>query len=284
MATVFSEDWSAGNSIFSSVYRYNRVAVGDPDSEADDPLYPYIWVAEGVYVNEDGRLDLNPAFEDPEEFRTYGTAGVWFKGFGPDTTTLGGGYFNASVGCMQTVYHPTEASLNLPTGDGAYYGAPLLGLFDAWGFPLLGCHVSLDDMALYVWQRNVSTHEDNVLVTGAPMPVVGEPYTVRMGWQCGTFDPVDETVEPDGFVRIWINGELIYEAINIDLILEYPYTYLVDQPNMVDSCHVGYYGLLGPLESVTLSDSACVVATNPVFKSGKTSSPVVWMKLLLKEA
>lgn len=271
MATVFSEDWSAGNSLFSSMAEYDREVALDPE----DPLYPFMWGSYYTYINGDGMLDFNPAHSDPPD-TNYDAAGVWIKGFGPEA----GGYFDANQGCMQAAYYPSEDSINGP--DAAQFECALITLADEDGFPHLGVSVDLNSNVIVMYLPTVSTHDSIVTVVGAPMPVVGEPYAVRLGWQCGSIDPDTDAVNPDGFVRLWINGELTYEAVDADLNLDQSFT-PVDPPNMIDSLLIGYYGLLGPLDSITVSDSACAVDSQLLFESGRTSSPLVWSEILLKE-
>jgi hypothetical protein len=137
---------------------------------------------------------------------------------------------------------------------------------------------------LVVAQLNDGSHPDSVDVSGAPMPVAGEPYTVRVEWQCGTFEPIEEVAAADGYIKVWINGELAYHAVDIALLLNYPITYLTTPPNMVNGVQLGFFGLIGALDSFFVSDSPCTATSSLVFKSGLASSPLVWMKLLLKGA
>lgn len=277
MAIPYFEDWAAGNSTFSSVYRYNRTGVS---SEAQDPLYPFMWVAEGVYINGDGRLDKNPAYTG--EFETYQTAGVWFKGMGSLTSTGlgvngGTGFWDGTVGCIQCTYYPTTESLAEIEILGDYCPLCAVGT-PTVGQTLLGASIHLEQGEMNVTQANDGSHDYETQVTGVAMPVAGEPYVVRMGWQCGTYDEETGSALPDGFVRIHINGELMYEAVNISLLLS-PFTV---PGNLITTVLFGLAGLLGPLDQFTISDSACVDAQAIQFKSGMLSTPLAWSKILLK--
>ncbi len=274
MATVFSEDWSPGNSLFSSTAEYDREVALDPE----DPLYPFMWGSYFTYINDDGMLDFNPAHSDPPD-TNYDAAGVWIKGFGSENPEgfVGSGYFDANEGCIQAAYYPSDDSMTGP--DAAQFECALITLADEEGFPNMGVSVDMNSNAIVVYQPTFSTHDAIVNVVGAPMPVSGEPYIVRLGWQCGTGP---QAINEDGFLRVWINGELIYEAVDMDLNLDQAFG-PIDPPNRIDSLLLGYYGLLGPLDSVTVSDSACVDESPVVFRSGRTSSPLVWSEILLKE-
>jgi hypothetical protein len=274
MAIPYFEDWAAGNSTFSSMYRY------DKPPEAADPLYPFIRAAEGVYINGDGRLDKNPAYTGP--FQTYQQAGIWFKGMGPLTSAGSGanggaGFWDGTVGCIQCTYYPTTESLAEIEALGDYCPVLMVGT-PQLGQSLIGASIHLEQGEMLVEQSNDGSHPGETEVTGVAMPVAGEPYVVRMGWQCGTYDEDTGTALPDGFLRIHINGELMYEAVNISLLL----SFLTVPGNLITSVLFGLAGLLGPLDQFTISDSACVDAQAIQFKSGMLSTPLAWSKILLK--
>lgn len=276
MAIPYTEDWAAGNSTFSSMYRY------DKPPEAADSLYPFMRAAEGVYINGDGRLDKNPAYTG--EFETYQQAGIWIKGAGPLNGGGPGafavdGFWPGTVGCIQCTYYPTTESLAEIEALGDF--CPLLAVVTPqFGQTMIGAAIDLETGSMKVDQQNDGSHTGDITVEGVAMPVAGEPYTVRMGWQVGTFDEDTAAAAADGFLRISINGELMYEAVDISLILNY----LTTPGNLIDGVTFGLAGLLGPLDTFTINDSACVDVSPIVFKSGRTSSPLLWSKILLKGA
>lgn len=272
MALVYSEDWAAGNSLFDTVYYYERIVNGV------DPLYPYMMNSEGVYINGDERLDANPVWTG--EYQDYGTAGIWLKGMGGLSWYGESGYWDATTGCIECVYYPTTESIG---EEGETNGCPLIELATAGGYTgLLGVFVWLGDGYFQVRQRNEGEHPDEVEIYGMPMPIAGQPYLVRLGWQCGTFDPVEEVTAADGYVRVWINDELIYEAIDISLWLTLPDVYMVGAPNLLDSVQFGFSGLLGPLGDLTIRDNACAPVSSLQFGSGVTETPLVWMEIWFK--
>lgn len=273
MAIIYTEDWSSGNSLFNTVYTYERY------NEGVDPLYPNLYRTEGVYVNGDGRLDANPAWVGP--FQEYSTAGIWVKGMGALTRDGDPGFWDGTVGCIQCLYYPTTESLG---ENGGANGCPLLAVTTPAGFQILYVYADLYDQEIEVGHRNEGSHPFTVDLIGAPMPVAGEAYLVRIGWQCGTFDPVLEVTAADGFVRVWINDELAYEATDISLYLSYPDVPLVGAPNLIDSVEFGFAGLLGPLDNFTIRDSACAPISPLVFKSGVTERPLIWMEHTLRGA
>jgi hypothetical protein len=111
------------------------------------------------------------------------------------------------------------------------------------------------------------------------MPVAGEEYKVRLGWQCGTYDSGSNTHAADGFMKVWINDVLIYHAEDISLHL----TKTSVPVNMVDSVQFGYFGLLGPMSSFTIGDAACAPVSPVQFHSGGASCPTPWFRLTLRD-
>lgn len=272
----YTEDWAAGNSYFDTFYRY------DKPPETADPLYPFIRASEGVYINGDGRLDKNPAYTGP--FETYQQAGIWFKGMGPLNGGGPGafsddGFWAGSVGCIQATYYPTTESLAEMEAFGDF--CPLVAVVTPQlGQTMIGAGINVETGQMFVDQQNDGSHTGDITVDGVSMPVAGEPYTVRMGWQVGTFDEMSATAAADGFLRISINGQLMYEAVDISLLLNYQTT----PGNLIDGVTFGLAGLLGPLDTFTINDSACSTVSPLIFQSGRVSFPVAWSKILLKGA
>lgn len=276
MATIYAENWVAGNSLFSSIYRY------DKPTDGADPLYPFMYSAEGVYINGFGMLDKNPAHTG--EFETYQQAGVWIKGAGGLTgggigIFAGSGFWDGTVGCIECLYHPTTESL-LGEGVGGVQGnhCPLISVTNPNASVRMGVDASIEDQTLTVYHDNDGSHASSVVLVGAPMPVAGQLYKVRIGWQCGTYNVGLDTADPDGFMRVWINDALAYEATLISLVL----SYFTSPANRIDSVLFGYMGLLGPQSYFTISDSACAPISPLVFRSGGTEYPVAWMEHTLR--
>lgn len=276
MATIYAENWTAGNSLFSSVYFYESTVDGV------DPLYPYMRSAEGVYIDGFGMLDKNPAHTG--EFETYQQAGIWIKGAGAlDGGGIGihagPGFWDGTIGCIECLYHPTAASL-LGEGSGGVQGntCPLITVANPSAFPRMGVVVNLEDQTMTVSHQNDGSHAPSVVLPGAPMPVAGQLYKVRIGWQCGTYNVGLDTADPDGFMRVWINDALAYEATSISLVL----CFFTSPANLIDSVLFGYFGLLGPQSYFTISDSACAPISPLVFRSGGTEYPVAWMEHTLR--
>lgn len=272
MALIYEEDWSAGDSLFTSVSPYNRPTHGT------DPLYPYIRSAELVKIVS-GKLDHDPAATGLYE--TYQQAGVWIKGAGSlngggPGIHGGAGFWDGTVGCVECTYHPTTDSIAEAGADGIH--APLIVVASPNAGIRLGVDAAIDDQFLTVYHVNDGSHAYDVDVTGALMPVAGHAYKVRLGWQCGTYDEFLGEAAPDGFVRVWINDELMYEATNISLLLSGQ----TDPGNRIDSVLFGYYGLVGPQASFTINDSACPPISPVVFKSGVTECPLIWMEHTLR--
>lgn len=275
MALIYREDFSAGNSLFSSQYSYNR------PTDGTDPLYPFIRGAEGVYINGDGYLDHSPDYTG--EFETYQQAGIWVKGpgglnGGGPGNYGGSGWWNASEGYMEARYHPTTLSITDISEE--FVTAPLIMLAGPTAVAqLVGVVANLFDATLTVYHENEGSHDDTVTLEGAPMPVAGQPYLVRVAWQCGTWDTDLLEAAADGFVRVWINDELIYEATNISLF----FAPLTVPANLVDSVLLGYMGLLGPLEYFEVYDSPVPPEASISFTSGGVEMPIPWIEITFKE-
>lgn len=274
MAIIYQEDFSPGTSVFDTMYLYQQ------DIDGVDPLYPFIEYAEGVYLNGDGFLDHDPAYTG--EFETYQQAGIWIKGAGPSNGggpgVYGGpGFWNGTTGWIEALYHPTTLSLTELTEP--FVTAPTVQVMNPNGFTLIAVNFQLEDALLMVTHENEGSHDITVSVPGAPMPVAGEPFLVRVAWQCGTWDAGPGEALPDGYVRVYINETLAYEAIDISLFLA-----AVTVPvNMIDGAAFGYFGLLGPLEYFLINDEAYVVAEALQFRSGGTEYPLFFSTITFKD-
>lgn len=275
MAIIYAEDFTPGNSLFSDTYAYNR------PTDGVDPLYPNLRGSEGVFIDGNGRLDTDPAFTG--EFETHQQAGWWIKSAGAMSGGGPGGYagpgfWNGTVGWIEALYYPTTESLTELTEP--FVTAPMIQVTDPFAaFPFVGVDAQLDDAFIIVRHQNEGSHANEVTVTGATMPVAGEPYLVRLQWQCGTWDTDLLQAAADGYVRVYINEVLIYEATNISLY----FAPLTVPANLIDGVLFGYFGLLGPLASFTINDEAYVAASTIQFRSGGTSNPVAWMEITHRE-
>lgn len=262
MSLIYREDWAPGNSLFTSMYYY------DWNIEGDDPLYLFMYQAEGVYINGDGRLDKNPAFTGP--FQDYQTAGIWLEA----PVTFGdNGFWDGQQGNIEVLYYPTTTSLTQNAGN----TCPLAWVTDtfATGWSV---EANLDDAYLRIFIRLKTGFIDHQL-TGAPMPVAGEPYKVRVSWTCGTYDFDTDTVADDGFLRLWVNDELIYEAENIRSQIDLTTT----PANQITDVRFAFAGLLGPLDYFEIRDDIGEAVVLPEFRSGVTERPQAWIEITRKE-
>lgn len=230
MATVLSELWTAGNSLFTSVDVYDLV----PDGA--DPLYPFMLSAEGVTINGSGKLDWKGVHGD------YQTSGVWLRGFGP----LALGYWDASKGSVQSTYRPNATAI------AAMSYAPLIDFPRHGGVgpePLL-IDADIDIAAIHIeaggWTEDI---DEDVPFTFA----ADTDYTIKACWKCGTVVGDFDDVLADGYLRVFVNNVLILERTDFALYFS------TDQPtpNALDGIWLGYYGLLGENSGVILRDSEC---------------------------
>lgn len=265
MAVIYAEDWTPGSSLFQTVYYYQKSVNGA------DPLYPFMDTSEGCCVNGDGRLDKNPAFVGP--FQDYSTAGIWIKDAGLLTGFGDPGYWDGQQGCVECLYYPTVDSL------ADLLDAPLITVsLDGSGQVSISANL-IDQSLVTVARVDAPGAVVEATLTGAPMPVAGEPYKVRLGWQCGTYDFDAGTVAPDGFLKAWINDELVYEGTDLAIHLNWNTV----PANRIHDVSFGFAGLLGPLDYFTINDSACAALAPLPFKSGGTEYPLAWMEITRKE-
>jgi hypothetical protein len=180
MATVYTQNWTAGNSLFTSMEHYDRV------SDGVDSLYPEIESSEAVTVTG-GRLDWNPLYGD------YVSAGIDLKGF----PALSAG--NGEAGFVTCRYKPNATSLS----ENVY--APLIILLSSGSFAI---DVTLDAygapfLYIYASDWNGTDWEPDVPYTF----VADTEYVITLCWKCQSADGVE-----DGYIKLLINGEVVAEV------------------------------------------------------------------------
>lgn len=232
MPVVYSQDWSAGNSTFSTTYAYDRV----PDGT--DPLYPEMWAATDVNVSG-GRVVWGGV-------GNYDAAGCVFRDLS----------FDGTEGYIEVEYTPNSDVL-ANSGDGLFYvnlirTHPLLGFPTMyWGMTPQGSQGAPFDWDIGVLDFNTDNY-DATYTAAAPTFVAGTPYIFKMSWKCGT--PTGSpfsSVADDGFVRFYLDGVLVYEitgyAVFIDDAQANAVGY-VGLPSDVTNEGTGLFGSMGPIE------------------------------------
>ncbi len=266
---IYTENWSAGNSLFSSVYRYDRA------DEGDDPLYPFMESAEGVYINPAGNLDKNPAHTGP--FQDYQSAGVHVNNMGTldiNGAVGPGGYWDADRAGIEVTYIPTAAAL---AENGGTNYCPLLSLFGT----ALGVAIDLSTGDVDITYE-VEGSVVNLTLTPPAAPAAGVPFTVRMEWQCGTMDLGTEITAADGWVRVYINDVLLHEALNVAMFVAYPNSPM-SVPNLANGGTFGYFGLLGELDTFTITNEDAAAADPEIDALQVGQVALVWVEAYLSD-
>jgi hypothetical protein len=243
VAITYSQDWSSGNSLFTSIIDYERGTNGV------DPLYPEIVSADTCTINGDGHLDWNPAQGD------YQDVGVAIRGHAST---------NAQTGSITVRYIPNTTAIsdfgaagtanlftvveNVSTENVRVWWGPVEG--DESG-TIPGIYLELAD-----WNGFSSNHVARL--PWNPSTLVDTEVTIRACWSCATVEGV--TFENDGWFRLYINGTLFYEVEDIAL-----YINSGSGPglNYLEEVWVGFFGLLGENTYVEFNDESCETVDNP---------------------
>lgn len=239
MSEILNQTFAAGNSAFTATDVY------DQGTNGADPLYPFIYGAEAVTVNGANQMDWSGSYSD------YQGAGAWWKGFGP----LAGGKFNANAGSIAVRYQPNATSLGA-ANEAVLAAIPnYVGnsarLYVAWN----GQGDNLLKVEFETWTSGVSDT--------APLSfTAGQTYDVRVSWQCATIIGDWDDVATDGWVKVYVNGTLVYDSGLVQFFLSQDF---LDPYNAADGLWIGYFGLLGPVSSILLTDStAATPAALPI--------------------
>lgn len=232
MADIYTQNWAAGNSTFSSQNVYETVAYGGTDPT--DPLYPEIKAAESVHVTGAG-LDWNGTYGD------YQSSGIAIMPTG----------FNGTNGCIRTVWTPNATSLPNTYYDiiteitsGTLHDTEILTV--AINGPTPPLEINLRSGG---WGGPSNWQEVSIPYNF----VAGTAYTFQLTWQCGTVVGDFTNVLNDGWVRLHVNGVLIQEFLNHPVWIDYR------NNNFVKHVWHGFYGMFGVLSSIVYNDSGCTI-------------------------
>jgi hypothetical protein len=240
VATIYAEDWSGGNSTFTSVDVYERAVQGV------DPLYPYIKVAESVTVIG-GKVDWNGTYGN------YGSSGLVFDGF----PSFG------QQGSISVKYTPNATVIG--SGSGGLYFVPLIEVFNAINQKMFYMGMVGDgspgapfilDFSARVWP--FPTWNDLYDQQPAPTFVAGQEYTFKICWKCGTPTGAPITsVASDGYVKYYIDGVSVGEMLNIPFFIDANNANDITTISLAsDVVHSGS-GLFGAMGDVLFADSEC---------------------------
>jgi RHS repeat-associated protein len=261
-SVVYGQNWGKGVApiaMKSNGDHYQNTQWGGTD--AVDPLYPEIAASETVTVingagpSGENVLDRNPAEPD------YVISGLVIGGFG----TSSSGWWDASRGCLSVSYKFTSAAW-----DQAIYNPLVTVAEDLYyhfsfgvGFSLEADVRSPGQAALILGYNTPDSWEtiDTYQLTRATTENQWQMFDVR--WQAGTVD-TSGNVSADGWLRVYLNGTLIYNVTNVPLRLGEPEGNPGGQPNLMRAVWLGYYGLFGPTTNLIVADCnvSCIEENN----------------------
>jgi hypothetical protein len=245
MATVYSQDWSAGNSTFTGTDTYER-AVDGPDA-----LYPEIKYAESVTITA-GKLDWNGTFGN------YQTSGIMLKDFAT---------FDGATGSISATYRPNSTSM------GVMFTAPLIYVISSTGFGgervlQLEANAVTGPGAPFTLDFTAFGWSGNYTVSDAFTFAADTDYTFKICWKTGTVTGDFVSVAADGYVRVYVNDVLVYEHTDFAFYIDYLNNNHVTKVAFgQDTDNDDGAGLFGTLDNIVFSDSACPEPTTPIIGS-----------------
>lgn len=219
MATIYTQNWTAGNSTFTSMDVYDR------DTNGPDSLYPEIENAEGVTISS-GRLDKSGTYSG-----TYQDIGIRMSGFPTFTQGLG------ASGYISCRYKAASDALS---------GNPYLPLIVIRSNASAAIEVYYDGgtgpfLDIYAYDWGVGGDWN---ATPSYTFVADTEYTIKVAWKVQSANGVN-----DGYVRVYINDTLVAEEPTFAFFFS---------GNDVDSVDFGFFGLLGPLDQIEFDDGTSV--------------------------
>ena len=266
-AVIYRQNWANGVAPIAmpntpyypgTLYYENTAWDGE---QPIDPVYPEIMLSESVTVlpgggpNGENVLDFNPAGTPLGE--DYVAAALVVAGFGPIPDPSGGpSWWDATQGCISVSYQWTTAAW-----DQAIYN-PLLVLARDPAWWQLGFSLSADITDWYAPGGGTQgTFDLYFPIRGSTQEANTFPFTraatenqwqaLMVQWKNGTTDDGD-TVAPDGWLRVYWNGALIYDFNNIQLVMSVGPG---GKPNLMQAVGQGYYGLFGPTTNLEVVDT-----------------------------
>jgi hypothetical protein len=201
MPIVYSQDWSAGNSLFTSMNVFER------DVEGADPLYPEIHVAEGCTISG-GKVVWNGTHGNHQ------TTGLTMRGFPT---------FDGSEGSITATYTPNADCL--PGGSDELSYVPLIFVMNTefvetfW----LEIYETGGDWFYSLGRRIFGGFTNDYVDVEVTTPFVADtPYTFKVAWKCGTPSggPPYTSVAADGYLRFYVNDVLVGEFTDVGIWID----------------------------------------------------------------
>lgn len=230
--------------------QYWSSAFGGPDAPTTG--YPELALANAIKVATPGTLTYDGS------------------GYGPPRTNFSSSY--ATLLNIGNVLVGSDNYINLETpttfvveyqsgGDGTFLDAPGftrstrlldirgdIGIFDN---PITFVELENDDGTVTFKLRYASWSLVDVDLTGEAGAVDALPHQVKIVAKAGTYT-APSTIAFDGYIRMYWDGALIYEALNIDLVADYDNG--AANARYVYGVGIGYdNGLMGPVSRVLIT-------------------------------
>ncbi len=237
MAADYTQDWSLGNSTFTSVNEYDRGANGV------DPLYPEMWTADYVTVSG-GQLVKTGAVAG------WDGVGIVLKFSGRD----------GQQGSIKVRFTP-NSSVMQSTSPGLFY-IPLIEIFAnnaarnlTFALDPAGSRGQPFNWDLQARNRNTNAQDSSGTGLAAPTFVAGQEYEFKVCWKCGTYNGV--TTANDGYVRWYLDGVLIHELTDFPFVVEALNANALTFVGLAADTVNSGGGLFGTMGAVTVSDREC---------------------------
>ncbi len=265
MAVIYSQNFSAGPSVWESAYQYNMsggLLSGTPHSI--DPTYPAIDLAEAVSVQTIGGrtgVSLNPAFTGSPNFANYTSLGLVFDSANSGSFgTLTGGLFPMNRLCWSVDYYVDSASLAEFNSGTTYIPFQLSRHPTAWS------------PSIYIYHNGPGSGSPfelhgpwGTLTQSASVPALGW-HTYRFELQCEEFTATSSTTwtvtNANGYFKFWNDGALLFDVQGLGTVGSGKLiSTLADSVPAARILAIGYAGMW-PWTNLVLSD--CSDSTIPV--------------------
>ena len=251
---LYAQDWSAGNSLFTSVADYEAW------NEGIDPLYPNVEEAWSVTVTG-GQLVSTVSNEDSSIVISK-MGNLMMDEGAPAPEELG--FWDASAGSVEFTW--------TPTADHVSEYALLLALLSDWDWLL---SLEYDDGVYGLYTDLYWTGSWWTEIFTAPA-VADVPITFKVSWKCSTLNALYLGWEPayDGYLKVYIDGVAVYEAIDIQFWL----SNTIPQ-NILNGLQFGSGDWFGALDNISLNICAPYEpAPEPFFDPDEAPIGLTWIE------
>jgi hypothetical protein len=261
-SVVYAQNWSRGIAPIAMRPSYYTTALFG-GTDPIDPVYPEILgsrdvtVVSGAGPSSENVLDLHPAAR-----WGYQAAWVGLGGFGPISDPAGGpSSWDASEGCVSASFKWTTVGWDLPM---TYASSRFLAIGQSDAQLLFGANRADTERGTFnltysTWTVEYDPPYLNHIVDTYPFTRAATEnvwHAIEMRWKLGTTDAAAR-VASDGWVRVYVNGTLIYNVENIPLVVHDNANAPAGKPNLLRYAFLGG-GLLGPTTNLEVMDTSGV--------------------------